>query len=253
MEQEDSKKKEILRLGELLDDGNDAIRERAAESLAKFGEESFSVLPALIEALNDEDEIVCKNAAYAIGSIGPKASEAMSSLVYKIQRTKLKETAIQCIWALGKMEKGAESILDFLVQLLKHQDAEIRSEAVKSLGAIGADFPPIIVALINLLIDASADVRYQAQVALFRTSLRSAKARQMLMQNIENKRDTTRWKIISILGEVGPEAKEAVEVLKPLYHNAENKVFAEHVKKTLLRIGPIGPRTKLKLPESPPS
>lgn len=253
MEQEDPKKREILRLGELLDDGNDAIRERAAESLAKFGEEAFRVLSALIEALNDEDEIVCKNAAYAIGSIGPKASESVSSLVYKIQRTKSKETAIQCIWALGKMEKGAESILDFLVQLLKHQDAEIRSEAVKSLGAIGADFPPIIVALINLLIDASADVRYQAQVALFRTGLRSAKARQMLMQNIENKRDTTRWKIISILGEVGPEAKEAVEILKPLYHNAENKVFAEHVKKTLLRIGPVGPRTKLKLPESPPS
>src|SRR5262249_52402418 len=57
----------------LLHDGDPQQREQAAHALGQLGPVSADVLPALAAALGDESYIVRRNAADALGRIGPPA------------------------------------------------------------------------------------------------------------------------------------------------------------------------------------
>src|SRR5262245_27867614 len=56
--------------------GDPQEREQAAHALGQLGPVSPEVLPALAEALGDECYIVRRNAAEALGRIGPPARDA---------------------------------------------------------------------------------------------------------------------------------------------------------------------------------
>jgi len=60
---------------------NPRRRRRAAESLGKIGDKAQAAIPALIDALHDEDDGVRLCAARALGCMGPAARDAIPALM----------------------------------------------------------------------------------------------------------------------------------------------------------------------------
>ncbi|HVR34535.1 MAG TPA: HEAT repeat domain-containing protein [Methylomirabilota bacterium] len=70
-----------LEAGRLLADPKPGVRIDAAQLLKNLGPEAKPAIPALIEALQDENADVLRFAAQALGSIGPEARAAVPGLI----------------------------------------------------------------------------------------------------------------------------------------------------------------------------
>ena len=70
----------VPELTKQLNDNDPAVRQRAADVLARIGPAAKQAVPDLVAALEDGDEAVRKSAALALGQIGPAASEAVPAL-----------------------------------------------------------------------------------------------------------------------------------------------------------------------------
>jgi HEAT repeat protein len=124
----DVRKYAILALGKIRDERvldplmkqlhNDEFKDDATDALVELGEPA---VPRLIEALNDKDEMVRKQAILALGRI--KDTTAINALIEKLQDqdwfTRL--TAAAALESIGD-ERGREAIRP----LLKDQDLVVR-------------------------------------------------------------------------------------------------------------------------------
>jgi HEAT repeats len=82
-EQRQTRLQPLLEIGqwtERLTGGDVADRQRAAAALGGLGAEASPAVPALADALSDEDPGVRQSAAEALGRIGPDASPALPAL-----------------------------------------------------------------------------------------------------------------------------------------------------------------------------
>ena len=61
------------------------VRQYATRVLAKIGEDAIDAVPALIQTLQDPEEIVRVSAAKALGSIGEGAVDAVPALIPLLQ------------------------------------------------------------------------------------------------------------------------------------------------------------------------
>jgi HEAT repeat protein len=67
-------------------DEDPAVRVEAAVALWKIDRKGPLVIPALIKALGDDNELVCWIAADSLGQIGPEAQEAIPALQQALRR-----------------------------------------------------------------------------------------------------------------------------------------------------------------------
>ena len=65
---------------EALKDEDEDVRRLAVFALGRISPAPKDAVPALIEALKDEDEDVRAGAAYALGKIGPAAKDSVPAL-----------------------------------------------------------------------------------------------------------------------------------------------------------------------------
>ena len=96
-----------------------------------------SVWPALRAGLKDTSPLVKRSAAYAVGTFGPDAAEAVADL--KGALTDAVPTVRQnAAWALGRLGKAASAdIVDLLCSRLRDDDPLVRRDAASALGDIG--------------------------------------------------------------------------------------------------------------------
>ena len=160
------------------------VRGNAAEALKKIGSPA---VPALVEALKDEDKDVRAHAAETLGNIGdpsaiPALTEALNDAGVRIIATealgKLGASgvpalveALRCSHpgvnitaasALGRVRNAAA--VSALIEALNHREPGVRATSAVSLGKIadGSAIP----ALMEALIDVDSEVRNSAGVAL---------------------------------------------------------------------------------------
>ena len=80
------------------------MREKVALALGDFGEKAEKAVPALIEALKDENVEVCSAAAQALGMIGEKAEKAVPHLKEQLKKKKKSDFKYQFAMALTRLE-----------------------------------------------------------------------------------------------------------------------------------------------------
>ena len=126
-----------------------------------------SLVTGLIEAFEesaDDDPMVRRYLALALGRVNvPASPEVIDALIKGLEDTD-SETQINVIWALGSLQ--AEPAVAGLEQLYKSSDAGIRKMVVYALGAIPAGGDSSL--LETALADVANDVRWNAAVALAR-------------------------------------------------------------------------------------
>jgi len=207
---------------------------QALLAIASIGPAAESAAPKIEPLLAmDTDATVPVAAAYALGSIGAKNSDAaLRGAMVK------KDPFLQMIaaWAVAKLhpgDKAAEKLaVDMLVQGLKSDNPTIRMAAAKSLQSLQA--PPEIVApaLVELINDGDAEV--QAHVVDAIAGLGESVVPRV-SKALENPQ--LREPAVRILRKLGPKAAGAVPALVAAASKADAK-FRTDIQMALGAIGP---------------
>ena len=140
---------EVPALIQALQNEDKDVRVNAIVTLGQI--ESEDVVPVLIDALQDQDGWVRVNAAWTLGQRGESASKAVPILI-KALRDQDEWVRYHAAMALGEIGESASKAVPALVNALQDQDKYVRRYATGALGKIGKATVP---ALIQTLKDES--------------------------------------------------------------------------------------------------
>ncbi len=133
--------KTVPALIEALGDQNWEIRWSAAGALTSFGKKSAMAVPELVGLLRDSEDYVRNAALSTLGKMGPISVAAMMDEVAKpldYSEDQLYMRII-CIRSLGALGAKAMVSVPLLIKNSTHEDINVRLEAVIALRKIGGD------------------------------------------------------------------------------------------------------------------
>lgn len=184
---------------------DEEVRDAATDALSAIGKPA---VPALIEALKHESTLVRLQAAGALGGIGPDARAAVLALLHPAY-SDYDEVRYMATWALGMI--GSRTAVDTLVDKLKDGEWHVRLAATWGLGSIGGK--TAVAALFETLCEVTevVDVREAATNALREIG---KPAVIHLIKALKNRDEWVRLQAAEALGDIGPDAREAVPALR---------------------------------------
>jgi HEAT repeat protein len=113
-----------------------AVRALPVEAAVTVHIERPEALPDLIQALEDADPQVRRNAAKAVGRAGASAAPVAPALVAAL-RDPEPDVAAAAATALGKIGPGAAGAAPALLEALHHPNTEVRAHAAEALSMLG--------------------------------------------------------------------------------------------------------------------
>ncbi|MEZ2228183.1 MAG: HEAT repeat domain-containing protein [Microcoleus sp.] len=231
----------IPALIEALQDQNLLVRRSAAQVLKQI---AGPAIPALAKALKNSDADVRSGGASALGIIGAEAKTVAPQLVplLKDSDAKVRKSAAS---ALDNIGVEAKTAVPQLIPLLQDSDPKVRRSAAYVLGNIGVEAKTAVPQLIPLLKDSDPKVRSSAADALGNIGAEAKTAVSQLFPLLKDSDANVRSSAASALGNIGVEAKTAVPQLIPLLQDSDPKVrrSAAYV------LGNIGVEAKTAVPQ----
>ena len=202
-----------------LSHGDKDIRQRAALALKYLGSDATPALEALVASLRDKDEEVRRYAAGAIGEMGSSAQPALPMLLKAADdpASRVREAAVD---ALPLVAPESPEMFAALIAALEDSDGTVQAHAVMSLGKLGAAARPAVPLMANML--SSEEEYFSGGHPGTFIPLRDC--------------------VASVLGDLGPVAKEAVPA------RVEVADGERHTWEAIPAIGKIGPEAKVALP-----
>jgi len=210
----------------MLNDKDPRMRRNVTAALVRIG---LPAVPHLIKVLSEGDSIMRRNAAVILGSIGPKAKDAIPALERGLRD---KDKAF-CWTVKQALRKIHQTSFHDLVDSLDNKDVIVRINAAQELGDMGEKAADAVPALIKCLDDDKAEVRKNAAYALAKIGKPAVPA---LLDVLKHKDPTIRKNTVFTLGEMGADAKDALAALTELYENDQDKdvrICAEHAIKKI--------------------
>ena len=127
----------------LKDKGDSSVRYSSGKALGQIGPKAKAAVPALAQALKDEDEWVRANAAEALGRIGPEAKAAVPALIQALKNEDVLRVRWGAAEALGQIGPAAKQAVPALAQALKDIEDSyspyFRESAVEALEKINIE------------------------------------------------------------------------------------------------------------------
>jgi HEAT repeat protein len=185
----------------------------AAKILGEFGPEAHTAIPVLVNALEDENNLVRENAARALGDICRKPE----SEVPLFDDSEHVNTAR----APGSIDERAESIIPHLLKAMKDEEPNVRSLAVYALLEIGVINEVVLAAMIEGYKDTATRVRERIVEHIDEIAPDAGSAITWLLDAM-NDQDMCIGRIAignlyEVIDSLGPEDKEALpEILEVL-------------------------------------
>lgn len=140
-------------------------RKQAADTLRRLGPEARQAIPALIQALGDEDDYVRGLVVAALSTVGRRAEESIPALLEALEDESeyRREGAADALGSIGSTQ-GAEAVIPALIQALEDPSPLVRRQAAGSLGFLSelGSQDGAIPALIQALEDEDRLVRERA-------------------------------------------------------------------------------------------
>jgi len=152
-------------LTEMLEDRRVSIRRSAIDILIDLAPDTESVQPALRRVLNDDDLLVARDAARALGALGERAAPSQSSLVESLSHRD-PHVRLYAAEALASIGPGAAASTTELTQALDDPFPGVRWGACEALASIGPAAAPAVPRLIDAMKDDYLYVRICAAGAL---------------------------------------------------------------------------------------
>jgi HEAT repeat protein len=117
---------------------NETLRLNVAAVLSELGTDALAAVPALVTALHDPDEQVRLYATLALGNIGVGARVAEPDLIKALQ-DRSSYVRIYASYALRQIGVDVEVTIPALVKALSDPDPQVQANAANALGAMGSD------------------------------------------------------------------------------------------------------------------
>ncbi len=208
-----------------LTDPATAVRRQAALALGQIGPAAAPAAEDLIAALHDADESVCCHAAEALARVNGPPRQTVTALIELLQAPGL-PTRTAAARALGALKSEAADAIPALMPLLKEHDEALRQAVAEALGQMG-ELPEMAVqSLTNGL--SSHDTLERARTAEVLGSIGPAAAEvtSALADALEDSNDRVRAKAAQALGRIGEAGAEAVPQLVRALRDQDNWVSA---------------------------
>ena len=215
----------VLRSGKVADRRTAAaLLEQAARDHS--GSQALApAVPALAEALDDEDLDVRVNVIWTIGFIGLDVTPALPAIGALVADEQLCGNAFAVFDMIGPA--GAPAV-PTLMEILKTGDDDARANAAEALGLIGAGAGPAVLLLSNALGYPNARVRENAAFALGEIGAKAAKLTvPELVEALDDYEGDVVEAAVAALGRIGPAAASALSELERLCHAGADGVRAE--------------------------
>ena len=153
--------------------------------LAKSDGKAEQALPALIEALKDENRFMRFEAAIALGYMGEEVEQIVPALVEALNDKDI-SVRYKAAYSLGQIGEQAEQAVPALIEVLKDYNVLMSSYAAEALGMIGGKAKQAIPHLKELLIgEKDIDVKFQASFALTKLERKRGEGSRIIDEMIE--------------------------------------------------------------------
>jgi len=203
----------------------------AIDDLTKRGVDACCAVPALTKALCCDDKEICWRAARALGAIGPEAKAAVPALT-KALDDETPEVRAYAAFALGKIGQAAPEVIDKLISVVFDKSPLVRRAAIKALREINPPQEKVLPVVLKILEEGDPAI---VMPALHTLAEEGKDAVPRLCKALQNEK-ACYWACL-VLGEIGPDAKEAVPYLKHALKHQDPDVRLQ----ALMTLGQIGP------------
>ncbi|MDA1273825.1 MAG: HEAT repeat domain-containing protein [Verrucomicrobia bacterium] len=129
----------------------DGARGQAAEALGKIDPKPELAVPALVEALDDSDELVRRAAITALGTLGARARDAVPKLQAITEYPPTEWEHIKAAWAWARISQDDRAPTGILIQVLETGSDSRRDEAARALGELGSQASTAVPGLVRIL------------------------------------------------------------------------------------------------------
>jgi HEAT repeat protein len=236
----------------LAGDREPDMRSQAAAALGVTG--AVEVVPALVDALSDDDSLARAEAATALGRFGPAARDSSERLVQVAGSdgvASVRRAAVRALRAVGAGEAaeraeceraGSEqpAALAALLENLASPDARTRAESTWPIGKFGEEAAPgLDPVVVQLRHDHDPDARWGAAWVVGRMGPAAAPALDEIAASAREDPDPdVRANAAQALGRIGPAAAGAVGTLVDALGDEGAPLLREEAALALARIGP---------------
>jgi HEAT repeat protein len=222
---------QIKFLVKAIDDRSADVRLAAIDCLRKLGPRAKEALPVLTNALKDPDREVRSRVGQAMAAVGEDVGKAVPALVEDL-KSKAKDTRKKAMEVLASNGSASKEAVPQLIDSLKDKDPELRAQAAATLGSIGPEAKQAARELIFLLKDLP-DVRSEAISALAKIG---KPAVDPLIAALDYTSAKTRSGAVEALGQIGPDARQALIRLSQVYNQDPDKAVRRAAGDALIRI-----------------
>lgn len=197
------------------------VRRLVAGNINKFGERAAPLIPQLIGALQDSNEIVRSNSANTLGLLGFKSEPVVSALIQALndENPGVRSSAAG---ALGRLGPEANKAIPFLLEIFNSNQAMwMRSAAAKALVGIDPAIASKSPALSQFL-----DDRREADIVM---AIRAGNAEELprLQSLLSDKRELVRNAAASKLAQFRQAARPAEKKLEELAKDDPSSIVRE--------------------------
>jgi HEAT repeat protein len=193
-------------LRELLLDSDSGVRHAACIGLVRMGPEARGAVRDLVKIAADADDPLQRTAVDALLQIGPDAAPALS--VFRALAWG-SDAALRYRAVCGLRAVGGEAV-PVLIELLRHEDVEVRREvtaALRDIGPAAAGAGPALALAINDSDERVGDVASQALAAI------GAPAIPELLALLRDQNTITRRRAVRVLSHMGCDAAPVASAL----------------------------------------
>jgi HEAT repeat protein len=208
----------VTDLLEKLKDNDPEVRKAAAQAVARIGVEGKGSVPQLIDLLKDRNVETRRAGAVLLAKLGPDGKEAAPTLAATLKDPD-REIRRSALEALAQYGADAKAAVPGLRDILKGKDKTLHPNALDVLSQLGPAAKDAIPELIELLEDPS--LRESAATALGKIGKPAVPA---LKEALKDNNAKVRAGACMALGEIGPDAKEALFALSSLQRDRDANV-----------------------------
>jgi HEAT repeat protein len=189
------------------------VRREAACALGLIGPDAAAAVPALIELLQDQVPSVRRKACFALGGIGPKSKTAVPQLMV-FARQKSNSARLEAITSLGRIRAELRDVVPLLMDIAGENDAQVRLTVVVALGHIGPSAEAAVPLVVEFIRTSTVDDQITGLIALSKMEPEARPVLPVLSGLVDQKMSPARQWAIVALGKVKPPAADAVPVLE---------------------------------------
>lgn len=210
------------------------MRRDAAHALGRLGPMAAPAVPELIAALGSGDRRLVQESAKALGEIGPEARPAIPALVELFGDTHFLACRLAS-WALVRI--GADSALA-LSEALEEADPYVRAEAAWALAHLGPAAKPALPALLKHLRSEAARLMWKVARPAYEADTHAKPTAPIFIATRRNREETFWIWLVRALENIGAEARDAIPDLLCL-HRQGTGTFQLLARQALRKIDPL--------------